>query len=118
MPRDAPLQRAMLVDEADIEESLAYLRDTAVEFGALKSRKLVLELKLKRARAARVAASQASSTDRREAEGWSSSKVDEIIEESAQAEARFTEIGAMRQYHELRIEVWRSLNANNRRGNI
>ena len=110
--------RSMLVTEADVSESLDYLRDTASEFGALKASKLKLELRLKQVRAAGVASSGAGSADRREAEGWSSAKVDEIIQAAANDEARFVEIGAMRQFHELRIEVWRSLNANNRRGNI
>jgi len=120
MPRDdaGQISKASIVDENDVEESLEYLRTTAEPAARLKARAIAGDLKLKQARAAAALASTERSADRREADAWASNTVDRVVKDIEEAEYQAQCLFHSRRFHELRIEVWRSLNASRRVGAI
>lgn len=116
MPRDAPLPIRDAVDQADVEESLLYLMETAEEAAHAIALVEEAEDNLRRARATAAVTSTARSNDMREAEAWTSRVVERAIEAKKQAIARKMTLLHMRRWHELRVEVWRTLQANHRQG--
>lgn len=118
MPRDVPRDdlpiKASLVDEADVTESLQYLLDTAEPAAASRALADVAETRVRIARASAITNSSQTSADRREAEALASQVVERAMKLHQQALEESYAFQNLRRFHETRIEVWRSFNANQR----
>jgi hypothetical protein len=106
--------KGSLVDECDVQESLDYLQATANEAAAARALADVAEMRVKQARAAAMVNSIQTTADRREADALASNGVERAIRAHQAALAAAYEYQNQRRFHELRIEVWRSFNANQR----
>jgi hypothetical protein len=117
MPRDQPGRVIRdAVDEQDVEESLEYLLSTAEEAARAVALVETAEDNLRRVRASVVLTSEERSQDRREAEGLTSAAYERALKAREEAITRKVTLQHMRRYHELRIEVWRTFQANQRQG--
>lgn len=119
MPRskdaaEAPAGIRAVVDEADVQESLDYLLDTADLAAEAFANADRSDERIKQAKAAGMLSSDEKSADRREADAISSHGYHRALDAREKAIAVSRRVFNMRRYHEIRIEVWRSLNANNR----
>lgn len=113
MPRDALPIRG-LVTEDEVQESLDFLLRTAEEAAVYFAQKEVGEMRIKQAKSATLSRSLGRNTDQREAEAMASSGVERAIKAYQEVVEQSTRLFHMRRFHELRIEVWRSYNANMR----
>lgn len=107
----------MTVSVEKMEKALAYLATTdfqSAEFKAEVRRKEYIAKKVR----ARVFLSSEGNNEERKAQGEVSEEVSKAEEELAQMEAEYEKLKAKRMTAALLIDVWRSLNASRRQGNI
>lgn len=102
------------IDIADVEESLAFLLETAEPAARAIAVVENADDRVRKAKAAAILLSDEKSQDRREADAVTSSAFERALVEREKAITLKVKIINLRRYHELRIEVWRSLNANHR----
>ncbi len=106
----------MLKDKS-IEDALDFVRDNAENIGILRGRKAGLDHKIKVFRAQTFLRADGT-VGEREARGWTSREVVQAIADLQDTVTELTTMETLFKAAELRIEVWRTQNANMRRGNI
>lgn len=106
------------VNDESIERALNYLRDSSKQYADAKARMKFLEQKRKSLKAAAFLEAQGSNVAERESKAYMDSEYLDCLNDYKQAVYDAELMSAERSAAELRIEVWRSLSANNRRGNI
>lgn len=109
---DLPIREG--IDEKDVEESLAFLLETAEAAARAIAVVETADDRVRQARASAMLLSAEKSQDRREADALTSPGYERALRERESAITLKVKLQNLRRYHELRIEVWRSLNANNR----
>lgn len=106
------------VSDESIERALNFMRDSSKPLADAKARMKYLEQKRKTLKAVAFLDATGSNIAEREAKAYTAPEYRECLEEYRQAvydaELLTNEFRAA----ELRIEVWRSLNANSRRGHV
>ena len=105
------------VDEQSVERALNYLRDTAGELARAQAHVKYLEHKLKVVKGEQYQDAQGTVAER-EASAYTSQAYKDVLEELKDAWYQSEELKALRMAAELRIEVWRSLEASKRYGNV
>ena len=103
-----------LVTDEDVEASLDFLLRLAEEFGTAEAEAELAHELLKVTRAEVISMSTKSSQDRREAEALTHPTYRAALERRRDAYRKVRVMLALRRGHEVRIEVWRTLSANNR----
>lgn len=103
-----------LVTDEEVEEALHFLIERADEFGAAEADAELAEHMVKATRAEIIAQSRGTSADRREAEALTHPRYHEALEARRAAFMKVRTMLARRRGYEVRIEVWRTLSANNR----
>lgn len=103
-----------LVTDEDIEASLHFLLDGAETLGAAEAEAEFAYEMAKVTKAEIISLSTKSSQDRREAEALTHPKFIAALERRREAHRTVRVLLAQRRGHEMRIEVWRTLSANNR----
>ena len=114
MPDGARSPLRPVVDEQDVQESLDFLLETAEPAAMAIAEVERAEGRKRRVRAAQVMLSLERSQDKREAEALMSAAYERAEEDYCQSVQAARKYQHVRRLHELRIEVWRSLNANRR----
>lgn len=103
-----------IVTEAELEKALDFLRDGAKALGTAKARVVRAGHMLKHIEALEFKASDATSNDRRQADARTSEAYLEAINEDAIAAGDYEMMRALREAAALKIESWRSEQANYR----
>jgi len=101
-----------------IEEALTYLTETDEEYGRLKGHKAGLEHRLKVCRATETLKAEGKSMAERECRALASEPYKVMVNIYEDCVIDLEIMGAKRKKEELVIDVWRTINANQRRGNI
>lgn len=101
-----------IVRDDELDKALAFLRDTAREIGAAKARLIRSEHMLKHIEALEFKKSNASSAEARKADARTSEAWLEATTEDAIAAGEFEKLKALREAAALKIEAWRSEQAN------
>ncbi len=106
-----------MISDERIEKAINYVAKNADLIGQLKGQKAYLEHRIKIERSERYLDAEGTINER-EAIAWTDPSVARVCEEYRDC---LTELHTIETYFkaaELRIEVWRTQNANARRGNI
>lgn len=106
------------VNDESIERALNYLRDSSKLYADAKARMKFLEQKRKSLKAAAFIEAQGGNVAERESKAYMDTDYLACLDQYKQAVYDAELLAAERTAAELRIEVWRTLNANSRRGNI
>lgn len=106
--------RPRIVTDEEVERALTWLRDNAVEIGAAKAQVRRKEALVQSTEAILTAMSDAKSADARKMEARANPKWMEAIEEECAAIAEFEKLRALREAAALKIDAWRSEQANYR----
>lgn len=106
--------RQRIVTEEELEKALDWLRDNAHDIGQAKGRLIKAGHMLSHIEALLSLKSDQSSDMKRKAEARASLKYLEAINEEAEAAAEFEKLRALREAAALKIETWRSEQANYR----
>jgi rhamnose utilization protein RhaD (predicted bifunctional aldolase and dehydrogenase) len=106
--------RNRIVTEEELEKALDWLRDSAAEMGKCKERLVKAGHLVKHTEALLTLASSQSSADKRKAEALASERYLEKTTEEAVAAGEWEKMKALREAAALKIETWRSEQANYR----
>jgi len=106
--------RQRIVTEEELEKALDWLRDSAQQMGQCKGRLVKAQHMLSHIEALLTLRSDQSSDTKRRAEARASEKYLEGINEEAEAAAEYEKMRALREAAALKIETWRSEQANYR----
>lgn len=106
--------RERLVTDAELESALDFLRDSAKALGKAKSRAVKADHMVKVIEALMSKASDEKSADGRKAEARSSTEYLDAVNEDAFAAGELAKMYALREAAALKIEAWRSSQANYR----
>lgn len=106
--------RTRIVADEDLDKALSWLRDNAKEIGEAKSRLIKAERMLSHTEALLIRMSNASSAEARKAEARTDQKWLDAALEEAEAAGAFEKMRALREAAALKIEAWRSEQANYR----
>jgi len=106
-----------MIQDTDIEKALVYIRDHANLIGQLKGNKEYLAHRIKIERSERYL-DAAGTINEREAIAWTDPSVARLCEGYRDCLTELYTIETLFKAAELKIEVWRTQNANTRRGNI
>lgn len=106
----------MIADE-QIERSLDYVRDNAALIGQLRGQKAYLEHRIKIERSERYLDAEGT-VNEREAIAWTDPSVHRLCNEYRDCLTEMHTVETLFKAAELKIEVWRSQNANARAGHI
>jgi len=106
------------VTEESIEAALNFLRDSSGPLADWKSRAKYLEQKRKSLKAAAFIEADGANIPERESRAYINSAYLKCLDDYKEAIYEFEILENQRRAAELRIEVWRTLAANMRRGNI
>ena len=101
-----------IVTNSDLQKALDWLRDSAKELGDAKSRAVRSGHMLKHTEALMFKASDATSNDKRQADARTSEAYLAAIEEDAVAAGELAKLQALREAAAMKIESWRSEQAN------
>lgn len=104
---------ALITDE-ELEKSLDWLRDNAAKLGAAKKRTVKAGHMLKHVEALEFKISDARSADAKRADARTSKRYMDAIEEDATAAGEYERLKALREAAALKIEAWRTEQANYR----
>lgn len=107
-----PMKR--IVTEEDCERALSWLRDNALDIGNAKARQRKAEHMLKHIEALEYKRSDAKSAEARKADARTSEAYVDAINEDAMAAGEYEKLRALREAAALKIEAWRSEQANYR----
>jgi len=108
----------MFITDDEVQKCIDYLGESAKEYATTKARMKHLEQHRKSVRAAQVLKATGKTISENTNRAEASEAYVNIVNEYKESVAEFTLIEAYRKTAELKIEVWRSLNASHRRGNI
>ena len=103
------------ISEESLEKALDWLRDHASVIGKAKERTVMAEHMLRHTEALEFKMSEAKSVDARKADARTSKRYVEAIREDAVAAGEYERLKALREAAALKIEAWRSEQANLRR---
>lgn len=103
-----------LVSDSDVEKALSWLRDNAAELGAAKRDAVKAEHMLKHVKAIAMKLHGAIPVSAQEREALASEQYISAVERTAEAAGEFERLKSLREAAALKIEVWRSANANYR----
>lgn len=103
-----------IVEDMSVEKSLDWLRDHAAELGRAKERTVKAGHMLKHIEALEFKLSEAKSVEARKADARTSKRFVDAIREDAVAAGEYERLKALREAAALRIEAWRSEQANYR----
>lgn len=103
-----------IVTEEALEKALDWLRDNAEEMGQCKSRLVKAQHMIGHVEALMMLKSDQTSDMKRKADARASDKFLEAITEEAEAAGEFEKMKALREAAALKIETWRSEQANYR----
>ena len=102
-----------------VTECLQYLAETDEKFGQLKaSVKYFAEYETKRVKALAFVEAEGKTIPLKEANSMLDERVSKVYLEKEEVETEMEIMAAKRKTAELRIDVWRSQNANKRAGNF
>ena len=101
-----------IVSSENLEMALDYLRDNAVALGAAKERLVMAEHMVKVTEAIEFKKSDAKSAEARKEDARSSKAYHEAIVEEAKAAGAYEEMRSRAKAAEMKIEAWRSEQAN------
>jgi hypothetical protein len=107
----------MIISDDTVQKSLVYLAETDERLGQLKGRVKALEYQLKTVKAQTYLDSKGTVDERKSTAEITEDVIGMNIELS-NAITELETIIAKRKTRELGIEVWRSVNANRRHGNL
>jgi len=103
-----------IVTTTELQKALDFLRDSAVDIGNAKARAVRAGHMIKHVEALSFKASDATSNDKRQADARTSEAYLEAITEDALAAGELAKLQALREAAAMRIEAWRSEQANYR----
>ena len=103
-----------IVSNNDLQKALDYLRDSAEDMGRAKARAVRAGHMMKHIEALAFKASDATSNDKRQADARTSEAYVSAIDEDAIAAGELEKLKAYREAAALKIEAWRSEQANYR----
>lgn len=106
--------RQRIVTEEELEKALDWLRDNAHDMGQAKARLVKAQHMIGHVEALLSLRSDQSSDMKRKAEARASDKYLEAINEEAEAAGEHEKLKALREAAALKIEAWRSEQANYR----
>lgn len=106
-----------MITQEDAEKALNYLKDTDIEAARLRSRYMALDDLKKTVLAAQYEKQQGSAADKTQA-ALNSFEYSQHLEAISDAFCAWERVRNQRKSAELQIEMWRSINSNQRRGNI
>jgi rhamnose utilization protein RhaD (predicted bifunctional aldolase and dehydrogenase) len=101
-----------IVTDADLEKALDFLRDSAKEIGDAKARLVMAGHMVKHIEAIESKMSSEKSAEGRKADARCSARYMAAIEEDAAATGSYEAYRALREAAALKIEAWRSEQAN------
>jgi rhamnose utilization protein RhaD (predicted bifunctional aldolase and dehydrogenase) len=104
--------RTRIVADEDLDKALSWLRDNAREIGDAKARLIKAERMLSHTEALLIRMSSATSAEARKAEARTDQKWIDAAMEEAEAAGAFEKMRALREAAALKIEAWRSEQAN------
>ena len=107
-------QRHRIVSDEDLSRALDWLRDNARDMGLAKERLKKAEHMVKVIEAIEFKKSDAKSAEARKADARTAVRYTEAIIEEAQATGAYEMMRALREAAALKIEAWRSEQANYR----
>ena len=107
--------RLRIVDDAEVEKALDWLRDSAQAIGDAKARLISAGHMIKHIEAIETKLSTESSVAARKIDALCSLRYLAAIQEDAEAAGEFEKMKALREAASLKIETWRSEQANYRR---
>lgn len=105
-------------NQLSVSECLQNLALSDADYGRLKGRVKWLENRLKIQKSIGVLEADAKSTIQKEHMSYASKEYQDLNDTYRDAVVEMETLGARRKSWELTIEVWRSQNANKRKGNI
>lgn len=105
---------AVIVNETSVERALEWLRDNAVELGERKREAVRADHMLKVERALAMKHSSENSAAAQEREALASESYLAAVNRAAEAAGQYETMRALREAAALKIEVWRSEQANYR----
>lgn len=103
-----------IVTNADLQKALDFLRDSATDLGLAKARAVKAGHMIKHIEAIEFKASDATSNDKRQADARTSDAYVDAINEDAYAAGELAKLQALREAAAMKIESWRSEQANYR----
>lgn len=106
------------ITDESIEQALNFLRDSAKPMADWKSRMKFLEQKRKTKKATAFLESEGANIAERESRAYTEADYLQCLEDYKEAVYEYEVLENQRRAAELRVEVWRTLAANQRRGNI
>lgn len=106
--------RDRIVTNEDVDRALCFLRDSARDLGEAKSRAVKAEHMVKHIEALMSKASDEKSAEARKAEARTSPEYLDAINEDAFAAGELSKMYALREAASMKIEAWRSEQANYR----
>lgn len=101
-----------IVTNAELQKALDWLRDSAGDLGNAKARAVKAGHMLKHVEAIEFKLSDATSNDKRQADARTSDAYVDAINEDAIAAGELAKMQALREAAALKIESWRSEQAN------
>ena len=106
-----------MISDDRVEGAVEYIRDNGGLVGQLRGQKAMLEHRIKIERSQRFLEAEGTVAER-EAIAWTDPAVYELCNEYRDCVTELETIATRFKSAELLIEVWRTQNANQRRGNI
>lgn len=102
------------VTDDEIDKALSFLRDSAAAIGQARRRSIYTEKMTKHIKALVMKMHLSLPVSGQEREAYASDEYLNAIAEEADAAAEFEKLRSLREAAALKIEVWRSINANYR----
>lgn len=109
---NAPVAAPRLISDTELEKALDWLRDNAAAIGDAKYRAKKAENMVKHIEALEFKASDARSAEARKADARTSERWIKAIEEDALAAGDYERLRGLREAAAMKIEAWRSEQAN------
>lgn len=106
------MSETRIVTNTELQKALDWLRDNAADLGNAKARAVKAGHMLKHVEAMEFKMSDASSNDKRQADARTSDAYVDAINEDALAAGELAKMQALREAAALKIEAWRSEQAN------
>ena len=107
----------MAIEDSRTENAVYYIRDNADLIGQLRGQKSLLEHKIKIERSQRFLDAEGT-VGERDAWAWTDASVYRLVNELENCIAELETIATKFKAAELLIEVWRTQQANSRRGHV
>ena len=107
----------MAIEDAQVEKAVFYIRDKADLIGQLRGQKSLLEHKIKIERSQRFLDADGT-VGEREAWAWTDTGVYRLVNELRDCITELDTVATKFKASELLVEVWRTQQANSRRGHV